>query len=85
MAVTAPEWLTKRGCELRASRDGQAWVVYLKGEPQYTLVPTPAEGRYGCQVTQTNNGKRLDSGAVFPSLEDAVRGGLEDLRKALGW
>jgi hypothetical protein len=42
-------------------------------------------GKFGCSVTQTVNGKRLDSGASYATLEDALRGGLEDLRKALGW
>ena len=85
MPVAAPEWLTRRGCSLRASQNGQSCAVYLNGEPQYTLVLVPAGGRHTCKVTQTNNGKQLDSGGVFPTLEEAARGGLEDLRKALGW
>jgi hypothetical protein len=52
---------------------------------QYRLVPVPAAGKFTCQVTQTNNGKRLDRGGIFPTEEDALRGGLEDLRVALGW
>src|SRR5437660_1307466 len=85
MSLTAPEWLAKRGGELHSATVGDAWLVLLAGEPQYKLVPGPAAGKYACQVIQTINGKRLDSGATFPSEEDAVRGGLEDLRKALGW
>jgi len=85
MPVTAPEWLTLHGCELRGSRNGQAWTVFLSGEPQYTVVPVPAGGKHSCKVTQTINGKRLDSGGIVDTLEDAARMGLEDLRKALGW
>ena len=82
MTVTAPDWLVRHGGELRA---GKAWLIYLSGEPQYLLVPTPAAGKFSCRVTQTINGQRLDSATTYPSAEDAVRGGLEDLRKALGW
>jgi hypothetical protein len=85
MAVTAPDWLTRHGGELRPSADGHSWMVYFAGELQYVIAPAPADGKYSCKVTQTINGKRLDSGATHPTLEDAARGGLEDLRKALGW
>jgi hypothetical protein len=85
MAVTAPDWLTKHGGELRPGAGDRAWMVLLSGEPLYVVAAVPAEGRETCKVTQANNGKRLDSGATYPTIEDAVRGGLEDLRKALGW
>jgi hypothetical protein len=82
MALSTPDWLAQRGGELRS---GKAYLVYLNGEPQYLLVPTPAAGKFSCRVTQTINGQRLDSGATYAGDEDAVRGGLDDLRKALGW
>jgi hypothetical protein len=85
MAVTTPDWLVQHGGELRGSRDGHSWLVYFAGEPQYLLQPLPAAGQFCCRVAQTVNGRRLDGGAVHPTLEDAVRGGLDDLRKALGW
>ena len=85
MALTTPEWLARRGGELRAHVDGRSWAVLLDGEPQYLLVPTPAAGKYSCQVTQTINGKRLDRGGAYPSAEDAIRAGLEELRNGLGW
>ena len=85
MAVTTPDWLAKHGGELRKANAGPFWLVLLDGEPQYRLTPVPAAGKYSCQVTQTVNGRRLDSGATYPSVDDAIRGGLEDLRKALGW
>jgi hypothetical protein len=85
MAVTTPEWLALHGGELLPSRDGRSWVVYLNKEPQYLVMPVPAEGAFGCRVSQTVNGRRLDGPATYPTPEDAARGGLEDLRKALGW
>ncbi len=85
MGVTAPDWLTKHGGELRASADDRSWMVYFAGEMQYVIVPTPADGKHACKVTQTINGKRLDAGATYPTVDDAARGGLEDLRKAMGW
>jgi hypothetical protein len=85
MAVTNPEWLSKRGAELRPSADGRSWVVFFDGGPQYLLVPVPAKGAFACRVAQTINGRRLDRGGTFPSVEAAVAGGLDDLRQALGW
>lgn len=85
MSVPTPEWLTRHGGELRASADGRSWLVYLGGEPQYLLLAAPAGGKFACRVSQTNNGRRLDGTNTYPTLEDAARGGLEDLRQALGW
>jgi hypothetical protein len=85
MAVTTPDWLARHGGELRASKDGHSWTVYFAEEPQYLILPAPADGKFACRVTQTVNGKRFDSPTIYPTLEDAARGGLEDLRKALGW
>jgi hypothetical protein len=85
MAVSTPEWLALHGGDLRPSKDGRSYVVYLAGEPQYVLTPVPARGAFSCRVAQTINGKRLDGGETCATPEEAVRGGLEDLRKALGW
>ena len=85
MALTAPEWLTKRGGDVRPSTVGDSWLVLVGGEPQYRLVPAPADGKHSCQVIQTVNGKRLDTGGTFDTPDDACRSGLEDLRRALGW
>jgi hypothetical protein len=85
VALSTPEWLLRHDSTLEGETAGKSWVVLLAGQPQYQLVPGPLGGKFGCAVTQTINGKRLDGGGVYPSLEDAVRGGLEDLRKALGW
>jgi hypothetical protein len=85
MAVTIPDWLSKHGGDLRGTPDGKAYAVFLDGEPQYVVVAVPAAGKYGTEVKQSVNGKRFESGATYPTAEEAVRGGLEDLRKALGW
>ncbi|HEV3257478.1 MAG TPA: hypothetical protein VG013_11395 [Gemmataceae bacterium] len=85
MALTAPEWLTRHGCGLRPNPDGTSWSILFGDEPQYLLIPVPAAGKHTCNVIQSINGKRLDSGAVYGSAEEALRGGQEDLRKALGW
>jgi hypothetical protein len=83
--MTTPDWLTQHGGEARTSKDGRSMTVYLTGAPQYLLILAPTTGKYGCKVVQSNNGKRLDGGAAFPSPDAAFLGGLEDLRKALGW
>ena len=83
--MTNPDWLAQHGGEARPSTDGRSMTVYLSGQPQYLLVLAPTVGKYGCKVAQSNNGKRLDGGAAFPSPDAAFQGGLEDLRKALGW
>ncbi|HYT95636.1 MAG TPA: hypothetical protein VEL76_43355 [Gemmataceae bacterium] len=85
MAVTAPEWLTKRGGSLQPHSDGRTWYFMLRGQPQYKLVPVPVGGKFGCAISQTINGQRVESSSTATSLEDALRAGLEDLRKALGW
>jgi hypothetical protein len=85
MAVATPEWLTQHGGRLLASRDGNSWLVFFGEQPQYLLMPVPARGQFSCRVSQTVNGQRLDGVGVYLTPEDAVRGGLEDLRRALGW
>jgi hypothetical protein len=84
-SVATPDWLSKRGGRLQASANGATWLVLLDSSPQYRLVPMPAGGKYGCEVTQTINGRRLEHNGTYSSIDDALRGGLEDLRKALGW
>jgi hypothetical protein len=85
MAVATPDWLTKHGGEVRASKDLRRYVVYFAKEPQYVVEVVPASGKFGTRVMQTINGRRVESNNVFPSVDEAVAGGLEDLRKHLGW
>jgi hypothetical protein len=84
MPLTTPDWLAQHAGSLCPNVLG-GWVVYLGEEPQYRVKPVPVEGKFGCSIEQTINGRRLDGTGVFASEEEAVRGGLEALRKALGW
>jgi hypothetical protein len=83
--MTTPDWLALHGGELRPGPLGAICYVYFDGEPQYALMPVPVGGRHSCRVTQTINGKRLDSGSAHATEAEAIQGGLEDLRRALGW
>ena len=85
MALETPTWLSQRNGSLRPASDGLTWFVMLNHEPQYSLTPVPVQGKYGCVIKQTNNGRRIDSSGVHATDEAALRGGLEDLRQALGW
>ena len=85
MSVTAPDWLTQRTGGLRLAPDGRTWLLLLNDSPQYKLTPTPADGKWSCFIQQSVNGKRIDGGAVYPTREEAVHGGLEELRGKLGW
>jgi hypothetical protein len=85
MAVTAPDWLTLRGGELRPSANNPSCSVYFAGQLQYVLVPVPAKGKYACRITETINGRRLDGNGLYATADEAVRGGLEELRGKLGW
>jgi hypothetical protein len=84
-AIATPDWLARRDGGLAPDHDNQTWLLMLGGSPQYKLTPAPAAGRFTCHVVQTINGRRLDEGRTYPTAEDAVRGGLEELRSALGW
>jgi len=83
--MTTPDWLALRGGELKLGSDGRTWYFIVGGQPQYSLVTVPTGGRFGCTIRQTINGKRIASAGVHASAEDAIRAGLEDLRKELGW
>ncbi len=85
MAIPAPDWLVKRGGSLQPGAYGDVRFVMFEGAPQYKLATVPVGGKYGCAITQTINGKRIESTAIADTPERAIQGGLEDLRKALGW
>jgi hypothetical protein len=85
MSVPTPDWLTRHSGELRANPHDQSFAVYFGPEIEYVLRLVPIKGQHSCIVKQTINGKHLESGATHPTADDALRGGLEDLRKALGW
>jgi hypothetical protein len=83
--MTTPEWLARRGGELRPGPLGGAWYVYFDGEPQYAVTLVPVGGKHGCRVTQTINGKAMDGGGGYATEAEAIQSGLEAVRKALGW
>lgn len=85
MAIATPDWLQARGGRLVPGYDGRTWLILINDTPQYRLTPLPAAGRFTCQIVQTVNGKRLDKSATYATAEDAINGGLEELRQALGW
>ena len=84
MAV-CPEWLARRQGALELSTDGHTWFVVFDQRPQYALEARPAQGRFSCHVKETISGRRIDSHGAYVNADEAIRGGLEDLRKALGW
>jgi hypothetical protein len=83
--MTAPDWLMQRGGELKLGSDGKTWFVLLAGRPNYSLVAVPVAGKFGCTIRQTINGQRIECGGTFATVEEAIGGGLEALRQALGW
>jgi hypothetical protein len=84
MTVATPAWLAQHGGAVRAAGDGK-WLVVFDDRPQYYLTPLPVEGRFGCAVVQTVNGRQVASRGTAPTAEGAVAVGLEDLRQELGW
>jgi hypothetical protein len=85
MTAAVPDWLVARGGDLRPAVDADTWLFLLDGSPQYKLVIAPAQGQVTCVITQTNNGRRLDRGAIYSMAEAALEGGLAELREILGW
>jgi len=85
MPVPTPDWLSKHGGHLQPAANGHGVMVYFDNEPQYFIIVRPVAGRFGREVTQTINGKRLESSKTYATEDEAIRGGLEDLHNALGW
>jgi len=85
MSIAAPEWLSKRGGEFQPGPDGKTWLVLLNHQPLYMLTPVPVAGEHGCEIKQTNNGKKFAAPSHSPTVDGALQSGLEGLRKVLGW
>jgi hypothetical protein len=83
--MTPPDWLARHDGQLRLAPDGRTWLVFFDSAPHYKLTPFPADGRFTCAVAQTENGKRIDKGQTSATGDEALRGGLEELRTYLGW
>lgn len=83
--MTTPDWLKERGGELRLGSDQKTWYAIFSHQPQYALVVVPANGKYICGIRHTNSGRHIECATVYPNSEEALRGGLEQLRANLGW
>ncbi len=84
-AVSIPDWLSKRDGSLKPGVQPHAVFVLIGGAPQYKVEARPAAGKHIAAVQQTVNGRRLDDGTTYDTADAAVAGGLDQLRKALGW
>ncbi|OWK35959.1 hypothetical protein [Fimbriiglobus ruber] len=82
---TVPEWLAMRDGTLKSGVRDHTVLVMLTNQPQYRLEVRPANGKFACAVSQTNNGKRLDDTSTYPTPDAALTGGLEQLKNKLGW
>jgi hypothetical protein len=85
MALAAPDWLSRHGGSLKPGSDGRSVYLMVNDQPLYAVVTVPVAGRFGCSIIEANNGKRLETSSTATSAEDALRLGLEEVRKALGW
>ena len=83
--MNAPDWLLQRGGNLKLGSDRATWYVLVNQQPHYSLAAVPALGKFGCTIRQTINGKRLECPTTFATEDEAIQGGLAELRKALGW
>jgi hypothetical protein len=77
--------LTRHGGSIRPALNGHGCFVDFAGGPQYKLTLVPVGGVHGCQVIQTVNGRPVLCDGMYGTSEEALRGGLEAVRKALGW
>lgn len=84
--LTVPDWLKSRGGSLQPGIEPQTLVVLIGGEPLSRVEARPAAGKFTCAVANTVNGKRLDDPTkTYATAEEALAGGLEQLREKLGW
>ncbi len=84
--TTLPDWLKQHDGSLKPGVRPETTFVLVGGQPLYKLEVRPATGKFACAVSNTVNGKRLDDAKItYPTATDAVVGGLEQLRNALGW
>jgi hypothetical protein len=80
-----PDWLTRRRGDVRPAEASKDLIVYFDGKQQYYIGVVPVKGVFSWKVTQSINGVKLTTDAVFDSEEQALRAALESLRSKLGW
>jgi len=85
VTLKAPDWLVQHGGDVRLGSDGQTWYVYFGPAPDYALNVVPVGNKFGCKIRQTNNGRLLANDEPSAGPEEALRDGLEQLGKTLGW
>jgi hypothetical protein len=85
MNSLTPDWLARRGGNVLLAETGKDLIVYFDGKQQYYLSVVPVKGVFSWKITQSINGLKITSDAVFQSEDQAVHGGLESLRAKLGW
>jgi hypothetical protein len=84
--ITVPDWLAIRAGTLQTGIRPENLFVLIGGQPLYNLEVRPAEGRFACAVMNSANGQRLDKAdRIYASVDEALAGGLEQLRERLGW
>jgi hypothetical protein len=84
--MTVPDWLAMRAGTIQPGICPETVFVLIGCQPLYKLEVRPAEGRFACAVVSTANGHRLDNtGTIYASFDEALAGGLEQLRERLGW
>jgi hypothetical protein len=79
-----PDWLAQHRGTLQTGPDG-TWYVVFDGKPNYSLIPRTLGSKFTTVIRQTINGKQTDAPGGFSTADDALRAGLEELRKMLGW
>lgn len=84
--LPVPDWLKLRDGALKPGVRPETTFVLVAGQPLYKLEVRPAAGKYACAATDAVSGKRLDDPKLtYATADQALAGGLEQLRNALGW
>jgi hypothetical protein len=81
-----PEWLQRRGGLLRRNLQSNIVEVWLEGQPLYRLEVRPARNQYTCVIVDMTSARPISNGSsIYATTEQALAGGLEQLRGYLGW
>lgn len=83
--MVTKEWLNKRNAEIRPSANGHSWLLYQGGKFIYMIGALPADGKFTNKIMESNNGNQIQKGKIFESINEALEGGLTELRDHLGW